>query len=188
MSSGELFAHYLFLGKASSDRRRTNVAPTPDSYNNGPRRPSHDGTKTPNKEGFLEVMEDWLCELIRIGHAKDAINCMETAIEVFYAWKEDILKCTADMFLRSDNFDIALSLTKKIALECSIDDLNLKEDIEQICNKCIPRWHFRMLNDVKRNKLFFAAIEKAIMNGYKKDVVDIGCGTGILRYSAFFNS
>ena len=181
MSSGEVFAHYLFLGKVSNDGKRADVTPTPSGSG---LRPS-ESTKTPNKEDFLEVMGDWFSKLIQIGHAADVMNCMETAIEVFYEWKEDILKCSADLFLRNENFDMALILNKKIASECLIDDLNLVEDIEQICNKCIPRWHFRMLNDMKRNQFFFAAIEKAIINGYK-DVVDIGCGTGILRYLSQF--
>ena len=183
MSSGEVFAHYLFLGKVSNDRRRADVTPT--SGSSIVLRPS-ESTKTPSVEDFLRVMSDWFCKLIQIGHAADVMNCMETAIEVFYEWKEDILKCTADLFLRNENFDIALILKKRIASECLIDDLDLVEDIEQICNKCIPRWHFRMLNDAKRNQFFFTAIEKAIINGYK-DIIDIGCGTGILRYLSQFS-
>ena len=42
-----------------------------------------------------------------------------------------------------------------------------------------------MLNDVKRNNAYKEAIRRAINKGYDS-VLDIGAGTGILRYMGCF--
>ena len=42
-----------------------------------------------------------------------------------------------------------------------------------------------MLNDVKRNNVYKEAIRRAINKGYDS-VLDIGAGTGILRYMGCF--
>ncbi|KAJ3658679.1 hypothetical protein Zmor_010404 [Zophobas morio] len=47
----------------------------------------------------------------------------------------------------------------------------------------IPRWHFRMLNDQKRNESYKKAITNAINHGFKK-VYDIGTGCGLLSLIA----
>lgn len=47
----------------------------------------------------------------------------------------------------------------------------------------IPRWHYRMLNDQKRNEYYQNAINKAIHAGYK-NVYDIGAGCGLLTLIA----
>jgi type II protein arginine methyltransferase len=47
----------------------------------------------------------------------------------------------------------------------------------------IPRWHFRMLNDRKRNESYRDAIRKAVKSGYK-NVCDIGTGCGLLSLIA----
>jgi type II protein arginine methyltransferase len=46
----------------------------------------------------------------------------------------------------------------------------------------IPRWHFEMLNDEKRNAAFEAALSKAIT--HDTIVLDIGSGTGLLAMMA----
>src|SRR5215212_4586312 len=49
-------------------------------------------------------------------------------------------------------------------------------------SQIIPRWHFEMLNDEKRN----AAFEEALTNAITPDtvVLDIGSGTGLLAMMA----
>lgn len=47
----------------------------------------------------------------------------------------------------------------------------------------IPRWHFRMLNDVERNISYEKAISSVMAKGYK-NVVDIGAGCGLLSLLA----
>lgn len=48
----------------------------------------------------------------------------------------------------------------------------------------MARWHFRMLNDSKRNLSFKKAVQYWIRKEGKIDVMDIGCGTGLLSMYA----
>ncbi|KAG5892993.1 hypothetical protein JTB14_031844 [Gonioctena quinquepunctata] len=47
----------------------------------------------------------------------------------------------------------------------------------------IPRWHFRMLNDKRRNLAYDRAIAVQINKGFK-NVIDVGAGCGLLSLSA----
>jgi type II protein arginine methyltransferase len=60
--------------------------------------------------------------------------------------------------------------------------LAARDNLENVCSHLVERWHFSMLNDKRRNIAFKFAIDKAIKSGYNT-VLDIGTGTGILRYS-----
>ncbi|KAI5744592.1 hypothetical protein M8J76_003629 [Diaphorina citri] len=53
-------------------------------------------------------------------------------------------------------------------------------NLHNIYNLLVPRWHYAMLNDQKRNQSFESAIAEAIRDGYDR-VLDIGTGTGLLR-------
>ncbi|KAJ8927099.1 hypothetical protein NQ314_020371 [Rhamnusium bicolor] len=47
----------------------------------------------------------------------------------------------------------------------------------------MPRWHFRMLNDIRRNTAYDKAITDTISKGYNS-VVDVGSGCGLLSLFA----
>lgn len=61
--------------------------------------------------------------------------------------------------------------------KCYLPALN---NIEILHCHFVDRWHYRMLNDSKRNLAYKKAIHERISQGYKT-VLDIGCGTLILR-------
>ena len=67
------------------------------------------------------------------------------------------------------------------ALDIDGDFLRARENSDGVCNLLVERWHFRMLNDVERNEAFRCAIERAVRQYGCLNVLDIGCGTGILR-------
>lgn len=56
--------------------------------------------------------------------------------------------------------------------------------MDNIKQQLVERWHFSMLNDSQRNANFKAAIKKAIQDGGRKKVLDIGTGTGLLALYA----
>lgn len=60
-----------------------------------------------------------------------------------------------------------------------------RENFYRVANWLVERWHFIMLNDARRNLTYLRAIEGAVRSG-SKSVLDIGTGTGILRYATCF--
>lgn len=67
------------------------------------------------------------------------------------------------------------------AVKLNPDFSDAKENFYRVANWLVERWHFIMLNDTKRNTIYNAAIQKAVCLG-SKSVLDIGAGTGILRF------
>ena len=67
----------------------------------------------------------------------------------------------------------------------NLDPCNLlaRENMVALREQLVQRWHFRMLNDVTRNSTYFRAIKAAVQGIPDCTVLDIGSGTGILRYS-----
>ena len=59
-----------------------------------------------------------------------------------------------------------------------------RQNLENVCSHLVERWHFRMLNDVRRNCAYKIAIRRAAQRGHRS-MIDIGCGTGILRYEKY---
>ena len=64
--------------------------------------------------------------------------------------------------------------------------LKAQENLDNVCSNLVERWHFRMLNDNVRNSAFQRAIALAIDSLEERSeelvILDIGTGSGILRY------
>lgn len=63
-------------------------------------------------------------------------------------------------------------------------NLSAYQSLQNLKNKRIKKWHFRMLNDSSRNLSFKKAIRDCGKNGDKLDLIDIGAGTGLLSLYA----
>ena len=168
MDVGKQFAEYLLRGKvaiANSTSQLTHLRP--------------------NKEDFISVMESWFDVLCSCSQVEGIKECAATAIDVFAEWKRDISYSTAKQLATSQFCEDAIDFFK-LALDCNDcqatepSNYDIIEDMEQIFNRCIPRWHFRMINDISRNRSFFHAIKKAVTDGHS-NIIDIGSGSGILR-------
>ena len=70
----------------------------------------------------------------------------------------------------------------RVALEADSGYLSAKENLRVLFDRVVNRWHFHMLNDVQRNSAYFRAIHSAVRFIPNCTVLDIGSGTGILRY------
>lgn len=57
------------------------------------------------------------------------------------------------------------------------------QNLQNVKNLCVERWHFRMLNNQFRNSGYQRAIKSKINAGYT-NILDIGTGTGILSIYA----
>ncbi|NJK35335.1 MAG: tetratricopeptide repeat protein [Oscillatoriales cyanobacterium SM2_2_1] len=60
--------------------------------------------------------------------------------------------------------------------------IGLDENLNRIYLRCVPRWHFPMMNDEKRNHAYDQALRKAIRPD--SHVLDIGSGSGLLAMMA----
>lgn len=74
---------------------------------------------------------------------------------------------------------LAVSLVQDAAARYN-NSLKIKEILERVSYCAVDRWHFKMLNDAQRNKAYRDAIVRALGQDVKL-VLDIGCGTGLLR-------
>ena len=70
----------------------------------------------------------------------------------------------------------------RVALEADSDYLSAKENLRVLFDRVVNWWHFHMLNDVQRNSTYFRAIHSAVRSIPNCAVLNIGSGTGILRY------
>ena len=89
------------------------------------------------------------------------------------------------ILLRLGMVDEAANCFRK-AIKLNPDYLGAKENLENTCSHLVERWHFGMLNDLKRNQAYRAAIHRAVARGHQC-VLDIGSGTGLLRYLYLLN-
>lgn len=84
------------------------------------------------------------------------------------------------------------SVDKLLEAQCcfekilSIEPNYLKsyQNLDNVKNQLVERWHFGMLNDSDRNRKYRAAIGKAIQQRSQVSVLDIGTGTGLLALYA----
>ena len=63
----------------------------------------------------------------------------------------------------------------------------VQETWEHVSYGAVERWHFKMLNDLQRNKAYHDAIIHTVQKNNVSSVLDIGCGTGLLRYPVAVN-
>jgi len=70
------------------------------------------------------------------------------------------------------------------AVRANPESLMATENLRVLRECMIHRWHFRMLNDLQRNSAYAKAIGVAVEGLVEAVplVLDIGCGTGLLRY------
>lgn len=73
------------------------------------------------------------------------------------------------------------------AMGCAKNDiewLQASTSIENVKTNLFDAWHWRMINDAKRNEKFAAAITTALEQNPGARVLDIGCGSGIFSVVA----
>ena len=111
----------------------------------------------------------------------DVFQLFEDAMSVF-ADSPLLHNDMGSLLYRLEHYQEAMGYFRN-ALDIDQDFLRARENFDGISNLLVERWHFRMLNDIERNKAFECAIERAVQKYGCSTVLDIGCGTGILRYS-----
>lgn len=133
------------------------------------------------KETFQYTLFKWAEELDALSRVQDLLGCYEQALELF---PDDEVICNSmgEHLFRMGFRDEAAGYFHK-AVKLNPDFSDAKENFYRVANWLVERWHFIMLNDTKRNRIYNAAIQKAVSLG-SKSVLDIGAGTGILSMFA----
>lgn len=133
------------------------------------------------EEDFIIALRHWTDILERHGELDKLAVCLQEALKL-YPRSEDILVNTGANLIKVGFTDEAASCFRR-ALQVNPGSIRAKENLENVANLLVERWHFRMLNDKKRNLSYKQAISKAIGQGHDV-VLDIGSGTGILSMFA----
>lgn len=128
---------------------------------------------------FLQVLEITLDHVTELSPA----HLPQLLEMVFskYGSDETILlmlgkKCYSNAMYRECEFFL------RTALKVNPDCLSAKESLQILSETVVDRWHFLMLNDITRNSFFSRAIASAVGRIPCCTVLDIGSGTGLLRY------
>ncbi|HYE27103.1 MAG TPA: 50S ribosomal protein L11 methyltransferase [Allosphingosinicella sp.] len=91
------------------------------------------------------------------------------------------LAALAEVALWSGNEEGAYALARR-ALALAPDDPEVRSRARHPLTARVPRWHFRMLRDERRNRAFDDALRRAVRPGMR--VLDIGSGSGLLAMMA----
>lgn len=98
------------------------------------------------------------------------------------AWDDALgLAALAEVALWSGNEERAYPLARR-ALALAPDDPEVRSRARHPFTAAVPRWHFRMLRDQRRNRAFDDALHRAV--GPATRVLDIGSGSGLLAMMA----
>lgn len=133
------------------------------------------------KETFQYTLLRWAEELDSLNRVQDLFGCYEQALELF---PDDEVICNSigEHLFRMGFRDEAAGYFHR-AVKLNPDYTDAKENFYRVANWLVERWHFIMLNDIKRNMTYRSAIQKVVRLGCKT-VLDIGAGTGILSMFA----
>ncbi|KAI1705375.1 ribosomal protein l11 methyltransferase (PrmA) domain-containing protein [Ditylenchus destructor] len=109
------------------------------------------------------------------------------AASSLYEYEFGIWRLWAEWAFEQGEYLRSLELFKKASAHArnDIEWLHAEVSIENVKSNLIDAWHWRMINDRKRNIAFKNALSRAISEiGESAKVLDIGCGSGILSMLA----
>ncbi len=119
----------------------------------------------------------------RLSRTDDAISAMEKACEVD---PENAIAANNLAVMLSDAGRKREALVRfRRALDLQPGNVHIQHQIRRLGAEQVPFWHIPMMNDVRRNDAFEAAIVAAIARkGAGARVLDIGTGSGLLSMMA----
>ncbi|XP_071127161.1 protein arginine N-methyltransferase 9-like [Mytilus edulis] len=132
-------------------------------------------------DDFIHCMTEWTNQLISEERIDDLFKCYDQACEILPDCESILNNIGAQLFRLGYIEEAALYIRRSIQI--NPDYTAARQNLENVCSHLVERWHFRMLNDVRRNCAYRIAIRRAAQRGHRS-VLDIGSGTGILSLFA----
>lgn len=121
--------------------------------------------------------------LARNGRFDDAIAALEAAVAADPADAVAANNLAVTLADAGRKHEALEQFTRALALQPG--NLHIEHQIRRLSAEIVPFWHIPMLNDVRRNDAFEAAILAAIAAaGPEARVLDIGTGSGLLSMMA----
>ena len=111
-------------------------------------------------EEFITALRRWTEILEHHGEFEKVMVCYEQALQL-YPQSETILNNMGATLFKLGCHDEAASCFRR-ALLLNPNCTQAKESLDSVANVLVERWHFRMLNDKKRNEAYKMAIFKAV--------------------------
>ena len=131
---------------------------------------------------FLQVLQYCLLHVLRASPAHFP-QFVETVYPAFER-DENVMLLLGKTCLQETFYAEAEFFFQKILSRENSDCLIARESLRTVYEVVVPRWHFSMLNDVIRNSSYSHAISNAVSRIPNCSVLDIGSGTGLLRYGS----
>lgn len=129
---------------------------------------------------FLHVLQQCLDHVLKTSPALFP-QILETILPRF-GNDEAVIFLLGKCCMGEEMYTEAEFFLRRILTDINFDCLSAKESLQTLYEVIVPRWHFVMLNDVTRNSAYSHAIANAVGSIPDCSVLDIGSGTGLLRY------
>jgi type II protein arginine methyltransferase len=150
----------------------------------------HFGTALDYWNEMLEIKPDHLVALLekgvlllRSGDVEGAVDCFDAASRVSPQNPVALNNLAVALAQANRHHDALVSFRKVVRLQP--DSVLPQHQLRRLTSKIVPFWHIPMLNDVRRNDAFEAAIEKVVTErGTAAQILDIGTGSGLLSMMA----
>nr|CAB3265175.1 putative protein arginine N-methyltransferase 9 [Phallusia mammillata] len=138
------------------------------------------------KEDFSQAWKMWCQELYQLNRPNDLFSLYEQGCEAYM--ESEALHLYMGCCLHQMNMKFEAAGMFRRALLINKDSHEAFVNLENACRGLVDSWHFAMLNDTKRNKIFNNAIRVTLESMDWDDcILDIGSGTGLLGMFAVKN-
>lgn len=135
----------------------------------------------PEYDQFLVLLHCCLDHVFETSPAPLLTKLLELLYPLFRD-DETVMLLLGIRCLDEEMYSEAEFLLQTIQNNINADCLISKEGLRKMHEVIVPRWHFPMLNDVIRNSSYSHAIFNIVGHIPDCSVLDIGSGTGLLRY------
>ncbi|KFD65874.1 hypothetical protein M514_07041 [Trichuris suis] len=131
---------------------------------------------------FLEVLESFCLKYA----SSESLSFVQDRLDMakaYYGSSVKFIIICAHHLIRAKSYELAaVQFCKALSLDPHSNDAF--RGLQDLRAHFVRQWHFKMLNDVERNRSYQKAIQRAVDTGRVNTVLDIGCGTGILSMMA----